>query len=275
MDRDVAVVIGIGGMGRAIAGRIGSGRSILLADFDEAALTAVAAQLRDAGHLVTARVVDVADQDSVRSLADAAAALGPVTHLAHTAGLSPTQATAERILRVDLAGVAYVLDEFARVIAPGGAGVVVASMAAHMSGAHFAEHDRALAATPAARLLALPFLSSDELSHPTVAYALAKHANVLRVQAAAGAWGTRGARVNSISPGIISTPMGQQELDGATGEHMRAMVQMSATGRLGTPDDIAAATAFLLDPQTSFVTGTDLLVDGGVVAAARALAPAE
>lgn len=275
MDRDVAVVIGIGGMGRAIAGRIGSGRSILLADFDEAALAAVAGQLRDAGHLVTARVVDVADQDSVRSLADAAAALGPVTHLAHTAGLSPTQATAERILRVDLAGVAYVLDEFARVIAPGGAGVVVASMAAHMSGAHFAEHDRALATTPAARLLALPFLSSDELSHPTVAYALAKHANVLRVQAAAGAWGERGARVNSISPGVISTPMGQQELDGATGEHMRAMVRMSATGRLGTPDDIAAATAFLLDPQASFVTGTDLLVDGGVVAAARALAPAQ
>ncbi|MEV0712171.1 SDR family oxidoreductase [Nocardia aurea] len=275
MDRDVAVVIGIGGMGRAIAGRIGSGRSILLADFDEAALTAVAGQLRDAGHLVTARVVDVADRESVRSLADAAAALGPVTHLAHTAGLSPTQATADRILRVDLAGVAYVLDEFARVIAPGGAGVVVASMAAHMSSAHFAEHDRALATTPAERLLALPFLSSDEPIHPTVAYALAKHANVLRVRAAAGAWGARGARVNSISPGVISTPMGQQELDGTTGEHMRAMVRMSATGRLGTPDDIAAATAFLLDPQASFVTGTDLLVDGGVVAAVRALAFAE
>ncbi|MET7772640.1 SDR family oxidoreductase [Nocardia sp. NPDC005366] len=272
MDKDVAVVIGTGGMGQAIARRIGSGRSVLLADFDEAALTAVADRLRGEGHQISTRVVDVSDQDSVRSLADAAAALGRVTHVAHTAGLSPMQATAEMILRVDLAGVAYVLDEFARVIAPGGAGVVIASMAGHMSGDYLAEHNRSLATTPAAELLDLPFLSSDELAYPAVAYALAKRANMLRVQAAAGAWGARGARVNSISPGIISTPMGQQELDGESGESMRAMVRMSASQRLGTPDDIAAATAFLLDPQAGFITGTDLLVDGGVVAAARALA---
>lgn len=270
MDREVAVVIGIGGMGQAIARRIGSGRSVLLADFDDAALKAVAGQLRGEGHLVTTQAVDVSDQDSMRSLADAAAGLGPVTRVVHTAGLSPTQASADRILRVDLVGVAFMLDEFARVIEPGGAGVVIASMAGHMTGTRFAEHNRALASTPAAELLALPFLSAEDLNSPPAAYALAKYANLVRVRAAAGVWGERGARINSISPGVISTPMGQQELDGESGESMRAMVRMSVSRRLGTPDDIAAATAFLLDPQAGFVTGTDLLVDGGVVAAVTA-----
>lgn len=129
--------------------------------------------------------------------------------------------------------------------------------------------------TPAKELLDLPFLAPDVVDSSAAAYVLAKRANALRVQAAAISWGERGARVNSISPGVISTPMGQQELAGESGEQMRAMVAMSATKRLGTPDDIAAAAAFLLGPQASFVTGTDLLVDGGAVAAVRALIPAD
>ncbi|MFZ2174331.1 MAG: SDR family oxidoreductase [Rhodococcus sp. (in: high G+C Gram-positive bacteria)] len=274
MDKDVVVVIGVGGMGQAIARRVGSGRRVLLADFDEATLDSAADLLRGEGHDVISRAVDVSDRDSVVSLADTAAELGRVTHVAHTAGLSPEQAPTEAILRVDLLGVALVLDEFARIIAPGGAGVVIASMAGHMSGGLPAEQERALAATPAPELLGLPFLAPDTVGVPAMAYVLAKRANALRVQAAAGAWGQRGARINSISPGVISTPMGQQELAGESGQTMQAMVDMSPAKRLGTPDDIAAAAAFLLDPQAGFITGTDLLVDGGVVATIRTLMPA-
>lgn len=270
MDKDVVVVIGVGGMGLAIARRLGSGRTVLLADFNESTLTAAATALRGEGHDVVEQAVDVSERDSVVFLADAAAGLGRVTHIAHTAGLSPVQAPTEAILQVDLLGVAIVLEEFARVVAPGGAGVIIASMAGHMSGGLPADQEKALATTPTDELLALPFLAPETLEHPAMAYVVAKRANVLRVQASAAAWGTRGARINSISPGVISTPMGQEELDGDSGASMRAMVAMSATGRLGTPDDIAAAAVFLLDPQAGFVTGTDLLVDGGVVAAVRA-----
>ncbi|MCJ7711999.1 MAG: SDR family oxidoreductase [Chloroflexi bacterium] len=271
MDRDVAVVIGVGGMGLAIARRVGGGRRLLLADFNEATLAAAADQLRGDGHDVTAQMVDVSDRASVAALADAAAALGAVTQVAHTAGLSPVQAPTTAILSVDLVGVAYVLDEFARVIATGGACVVIASMAGHM-GAFPPEMEAALATTPAADLLTLPFLAPDALD-PGAAYGIAKRGNSFRVQAAATAWGRRGARVNVISPGVISTPMGQAELAGPHGDQMRVMIAMSGTGRVGTPDDIADAAAFLLGPTASFITGADLLVDGGVVAAIRTMQP--
>ncbi|MFF2493531.1 SDR family oxidoreductase [Agromyces sp. NPDC058064] len=270
MSKDVAVVIGVGGMGQAIARRIGSGRIVVLADFNRATLDQVADELRGAGHEVHAHLVDVSKRDSVAALADDAAALGPVTHVAHTAGLSPTQASTEAILAVDLLGVAVVLDEFARVIAPGGAGVVIASMAGHFAAGQLpAELQQAFAATPSDELLALPFLGA--LPDPGAAYSIAKRANHLRVQRASVAWGERGARINSISPGVISTPMGQQELAGDSGAQMRGMVQASAAKRLGTPDDIAEAAAFLLDAtRASFVSGTDLLVDGGTVAGVSA-----
>ncbi|MFC9425695.1 SDR family oxidoreductase [Streptomyces sp. NPDC056987] len=271
MQKDVAVVIGVGGMGQAITRRVGSGRKVLLADFNEATLRTAADLLRGEGHEVTSEVVDVSDHGSVRALAGAADALGRVTHVVHTAGLSPAQAPTEAILRVDLLGVALMLDEFVRVVAPGGAGVVIASMAGHFQSPLPAGQERALADTAARELLDLPFLAPDVVGSPGAAYTLAKRANALRVQAAAAVWGERHARINSISPGAISTPMGQQELDGESGETIRAMIDMSAAKRPGTPDDIASAAAFLLGPQADFITGTDLLVDGGVVAASRAL----
>jgi NAD(P)-dependent dehydrogenase (short-subunit alcohol dehydrogenase family) len=270
MNRDIAVVIGTGGMGRAIARRIGGGRRLVLADYSEEALKATAETLNDEGHEVTTHRVDVSDPASVRALAEAAAALGALTQVAHTAGLSPTQAGAEAILQVDLLGTALLLDAFGEIVAPGGAGVFIASMAGHMAGGLDPALERALAETPSADLLALPFLNPASLD-PGAAYAIAKRANLLRVQASAAAWGARGARVNAISPGIISTPMGRQELDGESGQQMRGMTAMSATGRLGTPDDIAAAATFLLGPESSFITGADLLVDGGVVAAVAAM----
>jgi NAD(P)-dependent dehydrogenase (short-subunit alcohol dehydrogenase family) len=271
MKQEVAVVIGTGGIGMAIARRLGSGKTLLLADFNKEILDNAAEVLRAEGHRVHVQPVDVSTPESVAALGAAAAELGPVTTVAHTAGLSPVQAPVDAVLRVDLLGTALVLDEFARIIAPGGAAVVVASMAGHFAAPLPPEHERALATTPAAELLALDFLGPDQISEPAVAYMVAKRANVLRVQAAAVSWGAAQARVNSISPGVISTPMGQQELDGESGEGIRALVENSATGRMGTPYDIAAAAAFLLGPDASFITGTDLLVDGGVVASVRSM----
>jgi NAD(P)-dependent dehydrogenase (short-subunit alcohol dehydrogenase family) len=260
MTRDVLVVIGVGGMGLAIARRIGSGKAVVLADFNAKTLDTACGSLRADGHDVHAHHVDVSSAESVRTLAREAASLGPVTHLAHTAGLSPSQGSAQAILAVDLLGVAVVLQEFADVMAPGGAGVVVASMAGHLVPALTRDQQQALVRDA---------LASDivgSVTEPGQAYAIAKHANLIQVRAAGAAWGRRGARINSISPGIISTPMGQQELDSPLGDGMRAMLAASPAGRMGTSDDIAAAAEFLLGPGASFITGTDLLVDGGVMA---------
>lgn len=264
---NVAVIIGVGGMGEAIARRMGAGKQLLLADFNDQLLNATADKLRGDGFIVQSTKVDVSKQDSMKALAATAAGLGQITDAVHTAGLSPTQAPAAAIYAVDLAGVAFFLEEFASVMAPGGAGVVIASMAGTLSAASLpAELLKPLTELPAAQLLDFPALQSEQLQSPGAAYSISKRANQLRVQRASLAWGQHGARVNSISPGVISTPMGQQELAGESGSGMRSMVKNSATGRVGTPADIANAAAFLLGSDASFISGTDLLVDGGTVA---------
>jgi len=269
VTKKVAVIIGVGGMGTAVARRVGSGRTLLLADFAETALQRTAAVLRAEGHEVHTRAMDVSMGDSVVSLAGSAATLGSVDTVVHTAGVSPVSSSVAQILRVDLVGTALVLDAFAEIVAPGAAGVCIASMAGHLPAALSEEQDRALAVTPAADLLNLDFLAPEIVQYPAIAYALAKRANIGRVQAAARTWGERGARVNSLSPGIIATPMGHEELDGEFGESMRMMIESSSTGRIGTPEEIADAVTFLVGPHASFITGTDLLVDGGVVASVR------
>lgn len=267
MQKEVLVVIGAGGMGQAIARRVGSGCAIVVADVDERTVGVAASALSGEGHEVSAHPVDVADPDSVAGLAAAASSLGRVARVVHTAGLSPVQASSERILAVDLLGVAHVLESFGEVVAPGGAGVVVSSMAAYVAGAIPPEDEASLARTPARELSSLPFAETIRASAPGAAYGFAKRANQLRVRAESVRWGARGARINSISPGIISTSMGRAELAGPAGSLMNLMTAGSAARRLGTPDDIAAAAAFLLSREASFVTGIDLLVDGGVMAA--------
>lgn len=270
MVAHVAVVIGVGGMGEAIARREGVGRRLLLADFNAETLERVAAALTNDGYEVHTQVVDVSARDSVDALASRAAGLGPVVAMADTAGLSPAQASARAILAVDLVGVGNVLEAFGEVMAPAGAGVVMASMAGSLSAASFPlELVALLRSTPTSELLALPVWDQPEFADPGAAYSLAKRANQVQVQAASVAWGRRGARINSISPGVISTPMGRQELESESGQRMRAMIDASGTGRVGTPTDIANAASFLLSPEASFITGTDLLVDGGVVAAVQ------
>jgi NAD(P)-dependent dehydrogenase (short-subunit alcohol dehydrogenase family) len=267
MEPQVAVVIGVGGMGQAIARRIGPGSHLLIADVNETNVRAFATQLTDEGYTVTSAVVDVSAPDSVAALAKQAASLGPVRDVVHTAGLSPAQAPVRAVLAVDLLGVALVLDEFGGVVAPGGAGVVIASMAGAFHPPLEQDVARQLASTPAAELLALPINDPDRFANAGAAYGFAKRANQIRVQAASTTWGARGARINAISPGIIATPMGTQELASENGAFMRMMIDASNAKRLGTPADIAAATEFLLSPAASFISGADLLVDGGTVAA--------
>ncbi|MFD4600701.1 SDR family oxidoreductase [Streptomyces sp. NPDC058464] len=267
--REVAVVVGSGSIGLAIARRVGNGRTLLLADYSEKALDTASDLLSGEGYDVTTRVTDVSDSAAVAALADAAAELGPVTQVVHTAGVSPVQAPTERVLHVDLLGTALVLDEFARVIASGGAGVVISSMAGHMQSPYVPEIEHALANAETAELLSLPFLQPDQVGNSGAAYALSKRANALRVQAMAVAWGKRAARVNCISPGIILTPLARDEMSGPGSEGYRRMIETSAAKRVGTPDEVAEAAAFLLGRQAGFITGADLLMDGGVIAALR------
>jgi len=268
--REIAVVIGSGSIGVAIARRAAVGKHLLLADFDEDTMAGVAEQLRGEGHDVTTHRMDISDHHSVSALADSAAAMGEVTRVVVAAGVSPVQATTERVLHVDLLGTAYVLEEFGRVIAPGGTGVVIASMAGHMGDGFSKEVEHALAYTPTTELLDLPFLAPDQVGDSGQAYTLAKRANALRVQAAAVSWGGRGARVNCLSPGIISTPLAQDEMSGPFAAGYRTMITTSAAGRMGTPSEVGDIAAWLLSAGSSFVTGADLLIDGGVIAAMKA-----
>ena len=264
-DKEVLVVVGTGGMGLSTARRVGAGRVIMLADINQIGLEAAANALSADGHQVMTQHVDVTSRASVAAAADVAASSGRVTAVVHTAGLSPQQASADAVLAVDLLGVALTLDEFGRVIEPGGAGVVIASMAAHMYPALDPDVQRQLAETPTDQLLSLDACSA--ITDSRQAYPFAKRANQIRVAAAASAWELRGARINCISPGVISTAMGRLELSGESGGLMQAMVDNAGMRRIGTPDDIAAAAEFLLGPAAGFITGVDLLVDGGVMAA--------
>jgi NAD(P)-dependent dehydrogenase (short-subunit alcohol dehydrogenase family) len=270
MTKDVIVIIGAGGIGQAIARRQGYGKIVLLADNNPAILTEAANTLEQASYDVATQPVDVTVRASVRALADAAAGLGNVTQVVNTAGLSPNMASAEKVLAVDLYGVALVFEEFENVIQSGGSGMVISSMAGHMPAALPPEQEHALAFTPADELMALPFLSADAVRDSMQAYGIAKKANHLRVQAASLSWGERGARVNSISPGIIATPLAQHEMASESGPIYRAMIEASPAKRMASADEVASAAAFLMGPEASFITGSDLLMDGGVIPAMRA-----
>jgi NAD(P)-dependent dehydrogenase (short-subunit alcohol dehydrogenase family) len=269
MSQNVAVVIGVGGMGRAIAERIGAGNRLLVADANHSTLNAVAEQLRSQGYRVTAEPIDVSSRESVSTLATQAASLGEVRYVVHTAGLGPTQATVPRLLAVNLLGVALTIEEFAKVVAPGGAGVVTASTAAYRRGPFTPEETIQLATTPADELLSLPLASPNNFPDAVTAYSFAKRANLVRIQGASVTWGAKGARINTISPGIIATPMLDAELASGRGAQTAAIIEASNAKRIGTPTDIAAAAEFLLSPASGFISGVDLLVDGGVTAAVQ------
>ena len=235
----------------------------MLADLGGPGLESLGTALRAEGHEIETRPVDVGDRASVAALGRYCGGLGRVVSVVHTAGVSPAQASAERILRVDLLGVAHMIDEFGSVIAPGAAAVVIASMAGHRMLSRLSpEQEQALGRTPAEELLDLPFVRST-VDSAREAYWMAKRGDQLQVQAAAAVWAARGARINSISPGVVATPMGAAELAGPRADQVRAAIAGSPAGRIASPDDIPAAAAFLLGPEALYITGTDLLVDGG------------
>lgn len=263
---EVVVVIGAGSIGQAIARRVSTGKHVLLADLREDNANAAAEVLADAGFEVSTTTVDVSSRPSVQALVATATTLGDVIGVIHAAGVSPSQAPPAVILAVDLYGTAVVLDEFGEVIAPGGSGVVIASQSGHRLSALTADQDRALATTPADELLALAMLQTDQVADSLHAYQLAKRGNSLRVKAEAVRWGLRGARVNTISPGIVMTPLARDELSGPRGPGYRRMIELSPAGRAATPDEIGALGAFVMGRDGAFMTGSDLLIDGGVTA---------
>jgi NAD(P)-dependent dehydrogenase (short-subunit alcohol dehydrogenase family) len=263
----IAVIIGSGAMGLAAARRLGPACRLLLADNSEARLETAVRSLTDDGHRVDAMSVDVRDSASVTAVAAAAGAAGIVTAVIHTAGVSPSQADARDIFAINLVGTAHVIDRFLDVASPGTSLVCVASMAGHRQRVDPALESE-LATTPTDRLLDINLFDLGTRD-TSFAYHVAKRGVHLRVAVASLAWGRKGARINSLSPGIIWTPMSSQEFAGERGDDMRLIVANLAVPRVGTPEDIAASIEFLCSPAAGYITGTDLLVDGGATAARR------
>jgi len=266
MNKKVIVVIGAGSIGQAIVRRVGAGKHILLSDLNQANNEAAAKTLSEAGFEVSTTTVDIYSRQSVQSLVGTATKIGNVTGLIHAAGVSPSQASPATILKVDLFGTAVILEEFGNIIAEGGAGVVISSQSGHRLPALTPEQNKALATTPADKLLELPFLQLNQVTDSLHAYQLSKRGNALRVMAEAVRWGKRGARINSISPGIIITPLAKDELTGPRGDVYRKMINTCAVGRAGTPDEVGNVANLLMGQDGAFITGSDFLMDGGVTA---------
>jgi NAD(P)-dependent dehydrogenase (short-subunit alcohol dehydrogenase family) len=267
--KKVIVVIGAGSIGQAIARRVSAGKQVLLTDLRQENADMAAKVLSEAGFDVTTVTVDVSSRASVHALVEKATSLGEVHGVIHAAGLSPSQASPETILKVDLYGTALVLEEFGEVIAEGGTGVVIASQSGHRLPSLSAEQDTALATTPVEELLKLPMLQPAQIKDSLHAYQLSKRANSLRVMFEAVHWGRRGARVNAISPGIVITPLAKDELSGPRGAGYRRMIEGCSAKRAGTPDEVGTVGALLMGPDGAFITGSDFLMDGGVTAAYR------
>jgi NAD(P)-dependent dehydrogenase (short-subunit alcohol dehydrogenase family) len=264
--KNVIVVIGSGQIGQAIARRVGIGKHVVLADLREDNANAAAAVMENAGFEVSVARVDVSSREDVQALVETATGLDEVTGLIHAAGVSPSQASPETILKVDLYGTALVLEEFGNIIAPGGSGVVISSQSGHRLPPLSVEQNKALATTPVEELLGLDFLQPGQVTDSLHAYQLSKRGNSLRVMAEAVRWGKRGARINTISPGIIMTPLAKDELTGPRGEGYRRMIDLSVAGRAGTPDEVGTVGALLMGSDGGFITGSDFLMDGGVTA---------
>ncbi len=264
---NVIVVIGAGSIGQAIARRVSAGKHLVIANLRQDHADAAAKILSDAGFDVSTAIVDVSSRASVHALVEKATSLGEITGVIHAAGVSPSQASPETILKVDLYGTALVLEEFGNVIAPGGSCVVISSQSGHRLPPLTVEQNKALATTPVEELLKLPMVQPDQVADPLHAYQIAKRGNSPRVMAEAVRWGKRGARVNTISPGIIITPLANDELTGPRAAGYRRMIDLCPARRAGTPDEVGNVAALLMGPDGAFITGSDFLMDGGVTAA--------
>lgn len=265
--KDVMILTGAGQIGIAIARRIGYGKKIVIGDRRREQALAAAKLMNEAGFDAVTVEMDLASRSSIRDMIGTAAGFGEISALVNAAGVSPSQAPAERILKVDLYGTAVLLEEVGKVIRPGGAGVTISSQSGHRMPALGEEKDRLLAETPAEELLALDFLKPEQIRDTLHAYQLAKRCNEKRVMAEAVKWGRRGARLNSISPGIIVTPLAIDEFNGPRGDFYKKMFAVCPAGRPGTADEVANVAELLMSERGAFITGSDFLIDGGATAA--------
>lgn len=263
---DVLLLIGGGQIGLAIARRMGAGKKIVIGDKKLEHAQAVAGLLTQAGFDAEAMEMDLASRASIQAIIHRAMDLGEIGLLVNAAGVSPSQAPIETILQVDLYGTAVLLEEVGKVIRPGGAGVTISSQSGHRMPALPPEVDEQLATTPAEELLQLEVLRPEHIRDTLHAYQMAKRCNEKRVMAEAVKWGQRGARLNSISPGIIVTPLALDEFNGPRGAFYKNMFAKCPAGRPGTADEVANVAQLLLSEQGAFITGSDVLIDGGATA---------
>ena len=264
--KDVVILTGAGQIGMAIARRVSMGKKLVIGDKSRANGEAITKIMNEAGFDAVFVECDLSSRESILNLISEARKFGEIAHLINAAGVSPSQAPVETILKVDLYGTAVLLEEVGKVIKAGGTGITVSSQSGHRMPALGAEIDEQLATTPTEKLLDLSVLQPENIRDTLHAYQLAKRCNVKRVMYEAVRWGERGARVNSISPGIIVTPLALDEFNGIRGDFYKNMFAKCPAGRPGTADEVATLAELMLDSRGAFITGSDFLIDGGATA---------
>lgn len=264
--KDVMILTGAGQIGMAIARRMGYGMKIVIGDKKPENAQAIAEIMNNAGFDVVAMEMDLSSRDSILNLIAKAKEYGEISMLVNAAGVSPSQAPIEAILKVDLYGTAVLLEEVGKVIREGGVGVTISSQSGHRMPALSAEADEQLACTPTEELLSLEILKPENIKDTLHAYQMAKRCNEKRVMAESVKWGERGARINSISPGIIVTPLAIDEFNGPRGDFYKNMFAKCPAGRPGTADEVANVAELLMGDKGAFITGADFLIDGGATA---------
>ena len=264
--KNVMILTGAGQIGMAIARRMGYGMKIVIGDKKPENAKAISDIMNQAGFDTTAMEMDLSSRESIRAIIAEGQKYGPITMLVNAAGVSPSQAPIEAILKVDLYGTAVLLEEVGKVIAPGGVGVTISSQSGHRMPALTPREDEQLACTPTEELLKLDLLQPEHIRDTLHAYQLAKRCNEKRVMAESVKWGERGARVNSISPGIIVTPLALDEFNGPRGDFYKNMFAKCPAGRPGTADEVANVAELLMSPKGAFITGANFLIDGGATA---------
>ncbi len=266
MKKDVMILTGAGQIGMAIARRMGYGKKIVIGDKKPENAQAIAKIMNDAGFDVEAMEMDLSSRESIKNLIAKAQEYGEIAMLVNAAGVSPSQAPIEAILKVDLYGTAVLLEEVGKVIKEGGVGVTISSQSGHRMPALTPEEDEQLACTPTEELLSLDILQPENIKDTLHAYQIAKRCNEKRVMAESVKWGEKGARINSISPGIIVTPLAIDEFNGPRGDFYKNMFAKCPAGRPGTADEVANVAELLMSDKGAFITGSDLLIDGGATA---------
>ena len=266
MKKDVMILTGAGQIGMAIARRMGYGMKIMIGDKKPENTQAVAKILNDTGYDTDAMEMDLSSRESIKRLIAKAQEYGDISMLVNAAGVSPSQAPVEAILKVDLYGTAVLLEEVGKVIRAGGTGVTISSQSGHRMPALTPEEDELLACTPAEELLELDLLRPENIRDTLHAYQLAKRCNEKRVMAESVRWGAKGTRINSISPGIIVTPLAIDEFNGPRGDFYKNMFAKCPAGRPGTADEVANVAELLMSGKGAFITGADFLIDGGATA---------